>query len=169
MLCIVRWKSSTQTICCSNCYFPKSGGGLDLVRTKRSRPSVKRGWDTGSSHHCKRKTRRPWAALASAGGLPSNNMAQLHASVLLSLPKQWHGPHNQPRISSALFWCHCCDKTTHRWCFFFFFKPAFSAVSRRTEHRSFHRNSKGDAVCDQYELSHRIWPCFDNFIPITDW
>lgn len=139
MLCIVRWKSSTQTICCSNCYFPKSGGGLDLVRTKRSRPSVKRGWDTGSSHHCKRKTRRPWAALASAGGLPSNNMAQLHASVLLSLPKQWHGPHNQPRISSALFWCHCCDKTTHRWRFFFFFTsflgcltPHWAQIQRAT-------------------------------------
>lgn len=103
---------------------PKREGGLELVENKWSRPSVKRGWDAGSSHHCKERPGSPELRWQSQGGPPSNNKAQLDASALLSLPKQWHGPPRSATNFQCAFWCHCCDKTNHRWSL-----PAFSQLS----------------------------------------
>lgn len=91
----------------------------------KTRPSMKRGWGSSTSHRCKERWGQVWAALVSAGGLPLNNMAQLCASAPLSPPKQWNSPHNHQQTSSPPLWWHCCDKTTHRW-----FLPALCGKPR---------------------------------------
>lgn len=82
--------------------------GPGFVENKWSRPSVKRGWDTSSSHHCKERRGSLQLCWRSQGVLLLNNKARLNASELLSLPKQWRDPlptlpHNRLQIFSAFF------------------------------------------------------------------
>lgn len=52
--------------------------GPQCVENKWSRPSVKRGWDTRSSRHCKERRGGGTFSPAFTGGPPFNNKAQLH-------------------------------------------------------------------------------------------
>lgn len=72
-------------------------------------------------------------------------------------------PHNRPQISSALFEAIVVTKplTTD------FYQLSLSCLPLQWAQILSH-NSKGNNGGDQYELSHKIWPCFDNFILISD-
>ena len=72
-------------------------------------------------------------------------------------------PHNQLQISSALFDAIVVTKplTTD------FYQLSLSCLTLQWAQIRSH-NSKGNNGSDQYELSHKIWPCFENFILISD-
>lgn len=123
-----------------------------------------RAWSVAGTPAHPTTVKKDGAAFSSVGvcrgGPPLNNKARLNASELLSLPKQRRDPLPtllctfSVRFLMPLLWQNRSSLISSS------FLPA---VARSGEHGSAPRKSKGHNGDSRLELSHRIWPCSDNF------